>query len=710
MLSGCALVAMCKLLEMLGMLSEGSYAPPSCPAPLMSKAQEAWVGEGEISSFVKRNRMRLRVKFEVSSEHIAIAGWGLPAAGSTCMQDGKGMYKTDNLSRLPRRELGRQQLRPPLQNLHRALVPRGRGLPAVESHTMSSSLGEASRARRFCMSSQPSRVRVLLTNGLGQKGQPRVKPVTQLCRCRVMAGLSVNALDAHGCTVSSSEEVDRGRACVVQGGRKGVYGRRLQAVECMDVFIRVSVLLRGVREDLRRLGLVERRSAFGVVQSNPRNNSQTIHCGDIETNYTLRELFLASSERGTCLRGTDNVEKARVVKRQADMLRNFATKLPPSVRDKVVFRFPKMALAVGPEECDFMEKRFKIFRELFTSLQLINKQQICEVEPRVGLRSSNFERPEEVCAMYVPNEYTGVDYVHLAEAFVEQAKALGSDKASARAEPLMHLKYIHKIDLGLNTEVLEIRREREDLFSIRTNRGVKQARFVVVSACGHSLLFAQRMGYGLQYSCLPMAGSFYFTERMLNGKVYTVQDSRLPFAAVHGDPDVVAQGLTRFGPTALPLPLLERFNICTLPDFLRVVNPDLNLLKVYIELLNTRHMRNYVLRNFLFEVPVLNHHLFAKDVSKIVPSIKPEDLKYAKGFGGVRPQLIDKEQKKLLLGEGKIMTGENIIFNITPSPGGTTCLGTAQTDLKEIVKQLGAEFNEKAFNKTLLDGEYPVVY
>lgn len=427
--------------------------------------------------------------------------------------------------------------------------------------------------------------------------------------------------------------------------------------------------------NLKRLALVERRPAFGIVQSNPRNNSQTIHCGDIETNYTI--------------------EKARVVKRQADMLRNFATKLPPATRDKIVYRFQKMALAVGPEECDIMEKRYKVFKEVFKTVQLINKQQICDVEPRVGLKSAHQERPEELCAMFVPNEHTGVDYIHLAEAFVSQARALGGDK---------------RIDLGLNTEVLDIKREGDELFSIHTNAGVKQARFVVVSACGHSLLFAQRMGYGLQYSCLPMAGSFYFTERMLNGKVYTMQDPRLPFAAVHGDPDVVATGKTRFGPTALPLPLLERFNFSTFPDFVKVINPDMSLLQVYMELLNTSHMRNYVLRNFLFEVPILNVKLFAKDVRKIVPSIKEDDLKYARGFGGVRPQLIDKNKKKLLLGEGKIMTGKSIIFNITPSPGGTTCLGTAETDLKEICKQLGAKFDETAFNKTLLEGEYPVTY
>lgn len=269
--------------------------------------------------------------------------------------------------------------------------------------------------------------------------------------------------------------------------------------------------------------------------------------------------------------------------------------------------------------------------------------------------------------------------------------------------------------------------------------------------------------------------------RSLNGKVYTVQDPRLPFAAVHGDPDFVAEGKTRFGPTALPLPLLERFNSATFLDFVQVVRPDMDLLKVYMELLNTSHMRNYVLRNFLYEVPKLNTTLFARvrtrtatgsegdfsrrserrceegracgalqDVQKIVPSIREEDLTYAKGFGGIRPQLVDKKLHKLLLGEGKILTGElgasgqdrqfvsqpagvagcmhvqcpyvfasglllvfaddGIIFNITPSPGGTTCLGTGETDMRAICERLGAAIDEAAFKKALLEGAYPVNY
>ncbi|CDJ39852.1 malate:quinone oxidoreductase, putative [Eimeria tenella] len=367
----------------------------------------------------------------------------------------------------------------------------------------------------------------------------------------------------------------------------------------------------------------------------------------------------AAAAARRCLRGN---EKAKVVKRQADMLRNFATKLPPETRDKVIFRFPKMALAVGDEECDFMKKRFQTFKPLFSSLQLVGKTEICELEPRVGMKSSSSPRDDEVCGLFVPNEHTAVNYISLAEAFVSAAKQAAAGKA----------------------------------------------RFVVVSACGHSLLFAQRLGYGLEFSCLPVAGSFYFADKMLNGKVYTVQDARLPFAAVHGDPDILLLGKTRFGPTALPLPLLERNNLKTFFDFAKCVKPDWRLAQVYVQLLNTAYMRAYVFKNFLFEVPALNLHLFAKDLRKIIPSIQVEDLTYAKGFGGIRPQLINKTEKKLLLGEGKIVTGENIIFNITPSPGGTTCLGTAETDMREIVRELQASIDEEKFRKVLLQGEYPV--
>jgi malate dehydrogenase (quinone) len=68
--------------------------------------------------------------------------------------------------------------------------------------------------------------------------------------------------------------------------------------------------------------------------------------------------------------------------------------------------------------------------------------------------------------------------------------------------------------------------------------------------------------------------------------------------------------------------------------------------------------------------------------------------------------VLNKDEQKLLLGEASIYTGEGVIFNMTPSPGATSCLGNAERDLRYIVKYLGKNFNEEKFKDELTDGEY----
>ena len=193
------------------------------------------------------------------------------------------------------------------------------------------------------------------------------------------------------------------------------------------------------------------------------------------------------------------------------------------------------------------------------------------------------------------------------------------------------------------------------------------------------------------------------TKELLNGKVYMVQNDKLPFAALHGDPDILANGLTRFGPTALMLPKLERYKPGTYIDFLKTLNFDMNIAKIFWDLLKESDIRNYVFRNFLFEVPILNKKLFVKDAQKIVPSLTEDDIEYEAGFGGIRPQVLDKDKRKLMLGEASIDTGEGIIFNMTPSPGATSCLGNAERDIKKVVPYLNLQFNEAAFLSDLTD-------
>jgi len=413
--------------------------------------------------------------------------------------------------------------------------------------------------------------------------------------------------------------------------------------------------------DIQDIALIEKYDDVAKVNSHGRNNSQTLHCGDIETNYTL--------------------EKAAKVKAAAQMVVNYSETL--SERDEVIFKYPKMVLAVGDKECQQLRARFEMFKTVFTTMQLLEKEQIAEVEPNVIM--VNGQMREEPCvALAVLDEYSAVDYHRLAQTFVSESKK--------RDDKDLHLH--------LNSHVETII-EKDGLFSIVTKGQVIKAKNVVVSAGGHSLLLAQQMGYGLEFSCLPVAGSFYFTPPLLNGKVYTVQNDKLPFAAVHGDPDVLVEGKTRFGPTALLLPMLERYNSKTFFEFLKVLKLDRRVFRVFWDLFKVSDIRNYIFKNFLFEVPGLRRWLFMKDARKIVPSLQLEDVTFAKGFGGVRPQLIDKKTSTLMLGEAKINPGTGIVFNMTPSPGATSCLENAEIDMRLVVGRLGANIDEAKLSAIL---------
>lgn len=80
--------------------------------------------------------------------------------------------------------------------------------------------------------------------------------------------------------------------------------------------------------DIGHIGLIEKYAAPARVNTLHSNNSQTLHCGDIETNYTL--------------------EKALKVQRAARMVERYATAQPDI--DHLIFKYPKMVLGVGPVE------------------------------------------------------------------------------------------------------------------------------------------------------------------------------------------------------------------------------------------------------------------------------------------------------------------------------------------------------------------------
>ena len=416
--------------------------------------------------------------------------------------------------------------------------------------------------------------------------------------------------------------------------------------------------------DIERIALVEKENEIAAINSEKSNNSQTLHFGDIETNYTL--------------------EKAEEVKEGAELLAGYLENVD-SDREMHSKR-SKMVLAVGEQEVESLEQRYheEGFGELFPKLRAIEREEIAEIEPNVV---KGREPETEMLALQTPDGYV-VDYGATAKSFVEAATEEDG------------------VDVYTGTKVQGISRDG-DGYHIDVPGGQFDTDTAVVAAGSHSLQIAKQMGYGEHKSLLPVAGSFFLADDFLNGKVYTLQMKKLPFAAVHGDADVHDDSITRFGPTAKVVPALERGRLSTVSDFLDVFGLSGASVLSYANILADRILLPYVLKNLVYDLPEVGKRAFLPHVQKVVPSAELDDIERAKGYGGVRPQIVDTKNKTLDMGEAKII-GDDIIFNITPSPGASTCLKNALRDTETLVEFLGDdyEFDEAALRAETI-GQFP---
>lgn len=407
--------------------------------------------------------------------------------------------------------------------------------------------------------------------------------------------------------------------------------------------------------DVRNIGLIEKYLSFGLVNSASTMNSQTLHFGDIETNYSL--------------------EKAIKVKRSADMIMKYLEtgKTTGNASEKIFSKYSKMVLGVGKDQVDILKERYKNFAPEFPHLRIIGKEEIGIIEPRI-MEGRNPD--EELLALVTDQGYT-VDFGRLSHSFVNNARKENPD-----------------LSIYLSTKVEEIIKE-EDHFKIITNNGEFEAQTVVVAAGSHSLILAKSLGYGKSLSILSIAGSFYIGPKILKGKVYTIQDPKLPFAAIHGDPEVHDESITRFGPTAKPIFFLERYNRSTFFEYWKTFGFSFSTFKSIWNITVDKVISKYLLRNIIYDIPSIGKRKFLKEVRKIVPNIELKELKFARKIGGTRPQIVNNATSNLEMGEAKLL-GEKIIFNITPSPGASTCLGNAYEDTITLMKFLDFKYN---FNK-----------
>jgi malate dehydrogenase (quinone) len=413
--------------------------------------------------------------------------------------------------------------------------------------------------------------------------------------------------------------------------------------------------------DVGSIALVEKEPATAAVNSHHTNNSQTLHFGDIETNYTF--------------------EKAAEVKEGAELLAGYLEHHDPD-REMHAKR-SKMVLAVGEEEAAELDHRYdeEGFGDLFPKLRPIDREEIAEVEPNVV---AGRDPDVDLRALQTPDGYV-VDYGETAQSFVDHA----------REEP--------GVDVHTGTAATDVT-PTVDGYTIETTDGRFDCDAAAVAAGSHSLQIAKDLGYGQDTVLLPVAGSFFLADDLLNGKVYTLQTKRLPFSAVHGDADVHDPTVTRFGPTAKLVPTLERGRLSTVSDFLDVFGFTPAAMLSYADILADRVLLPYVLRNLVYELPAVGPRQYLPHAQKVVPGIGLDDIERATGYGGVRPQIVDTKRRSLDMGEAKIV-GDDIIFNITPSPGASVCLQNAMRDTRTLLDFLGGdhEFDEAAFRAATID-------
>ncbi len=202
--------------------------------------------------------------------------------------------------------------------------------------------------------------------------------------------------------------------------------------------------------NIKNIGLIEKYSDFGLVNSASYNNSQTLHFGDIETNYSI--------------------EKAKSVKRMADMVMKYLESEKNSPDGLKLFsKYSKMVLAVGSDQVKQLRERYPAFSKLFPNLRMIEREEIGKMEPRILEGRSP---DQEVLALVTGDGYT-VDFKNLCHSFVNNA---------LRKNPAL--------DIQLDTRLTSITRN-DDHFVVNTNKGELRASVVVIAAGGHSLYDCQ---------------------------------------------------------------------------------------------------------------------------------------------------------------------------------------------------------------------------
>ena len=197
---------------------------------------------------------------------------------------------------------------------------------------------------------------------------------------------------------------------------------------------------------IKRILLIEKYAAPAQLNSNSRSNSQTLHMGDIETNYSAR--------------------KIAETKAASEMILKYVGGLEKREREKIISKCGKMLLGVGADEAEFIKKRYDtVLKKTFPGLKQLERGGIAKLEPYVV---EERDPSDELFGIYSESGYM-VDYGALSNSFIKHSRPTSG----------------RRIDVSFKNELKKAERTK-DGFKITTTKGIYRTSCIVFASGNHT--------------------------------------------------------------------------------------------------------------------------------------------------------------------------------------------------------------------------------
>ena len=304
----------------------------------------------------------------------------------------------------------------------------------------------------------------------------------------------------------------------------------------------------------------------------------------------------------------------------------------------------------------------------------------------LGTKPRDVERltaiAERAAANKVDAELIGPERIRELEPFASGLSALhvkstGIIDYGEVTQKLADLSQLNGAELLLNAEVLGIKASSKEVI-VEHSQGVSRGAMLINAAGLHSDRIATMAGVEPSLRIIPFRGEYFElseeASKKVKGLIYPVPDPALPFlgvhftkmigGGVHAGPNAVL-ALAREGYSWGAINIRDVWSTLSYPGFARLASQNLST------------GVQEVIRS-------LSPTLFARDLSKLIPGIRPEDL--VRTDAGVRAQAVGKDGK--LVDDFVIQRTENQVHILNaPSPAATASLAIA----KHIVRLLEKE-------------------